>query len=281
MAQKPMKGENRTIEQLREHYEIETELADRLRNASKQERRHLYCSLYDELFRRVPLHPQLTRKSSPLEESRIVNSQIKFLKRFLSKDITFLEVGPGDCALSVEVAKFVKQVYAIDVSAEITESLTRPSNFHLILSDGSSVPVSPNSVDVAYSNQLMEHLHPDDASEQVENIFKALAPGGIYICVTPNRLSGPHDISKYFDRVATGFHLKEYTTIELSRIFENVGFSRLRVHIGAEGIYASFPTFPIVLSEKLLDKFAYSFQNTITHSLLFRLLLGIRLVGTK
>jgi hypothetical protein len=40
-----------TPDQRRAHYEIERELASRLRSAAKEERRTLYSSLYDELFR--------------------------------------------------------------------------------------------------------------------------------------------------------------------------------------------------------------------------------------
>ena len=277
-----MKGENRTIEQLREHYEIERELADRLRNASQLERRHLYSLVYDELFRRVPDHPQLTRKSSREETTVAVSIQMKFIKPFLGKESTFLEVGAGDCALSFEVARFVKQVYAVDVSDELTKSLTQPQNFHLALSDGSTVPVPPNSLDVAYSNQLMEHLHSDDAFEQLQNIHRALIPGGVYICITPNRLSGPHDISRYFDPVATGFHLKEYTTLELSNLFRKVGFSQVRAYVGGKGTYIRFPAFPIFLCETLLAKLPYPLRRTIALILPFRLLLGsVRLVGKK
>jgi len=60
-----------------------------------------------------------------------------------------------------------------------------PANFTLIISDGCSIPAQRNSVDVAYSNQLMEHLHPDDALEQVHNVLDVLKPGGVYICITP------------------------------------------------------------------------------------------------
>ena len=55
----------RTPEQIREHYEIEKKLASQLRDATREERRSLYSSLYDELFRRVPSHPQLTDKAGP------------------------------------------------------------------------------------------------------------------------------------------------------------------------------------------------------------------------
>jgi hypothetical protein len=94
-------------------------------------------------------------------------------------------------------------------------------------------------------------------------------------------LSGPHDISRYFDEVVTGFHLKEYTTFELSRLFRNVGFSRVRVYIGAKGKYIRFPAFPITLCEKLLDKLPYALRKTIATILPIRLLLGIRLVGIE
>ena len=277
-----MKGENRTIEQVRDHYEIERELANRLRNASRQDRRFLYSSFYDEMYTRVPLHPHLTRKSSPHEtELLFVSAQMKFIKRFLGKGITFLEAGPGDCALSFEVAKCVRQVYAVDVSEEITKSSTRPANFHLILSDGSSVPLPPNSVDVAYSNQLMEHLHPDDAREQLENIYSVLIPGAKYICITPNRLGGPYDISRDYDEVATGFHLREYSTRELSGLFRKVGFTRVRVILGAKGVYIRVPIYPVVLCEALLGVLPYALRKAIARSRPLRLLLGIRLIGTK
>ena len=281
MNQKLMKREHRTPEQIREHYVIEKELANKLRSASKQERRYLYSSLYDELYRRVPHHPQLTRKSSPIETAQAVISQMKFLRPFLSKDIAFLEVGPGDCALSFEVTKYVKQVYAVEVSDEIAKALNTPENFQLILSDGSSILVPQNSINVAYSNQLMEHLHPDDASEQLQNIYNALVPGGIYICITPNRLTGPYDISEYFDVIATGLHLKEYTISELSVLFRKVGFSKVRAYVGAKGIYNKFPALPLILCEKLLCILPHTFRRAIAHSLLFRVLLNVRLVGIK
>jgi SAM-dependent methyltransferase len=281
MAQKTAKGENRTIEQLREHYEIERELATRLRNAPRQERRYLYSSLYDELYKLVPLHPQITQKSFPQGTNPVVSIQMKFIKPFLGKDIKFLEVGPGDCALSFEAARFVNQVYAVDVSEEITKSLAQPQNFHLILSDGTSIPLPPTSINVAYSFQLMEHLHPEDAFEQLDNIFRTLVPGGVYICITPNRLSGPWDISRYFDEVATGFHLKEYTTFELSSLFKKVGFSQVKIYVGARGKYINLPAFPILICETILNSLPYTIRKPIARFLPIRLLLGISLVGIK
>jgi SAM-dependent methyltransferase len=274
--------ENRTPAQIREHYEIEIALADKLRSASKQERSYLYSDLYNELFRRVPLHPQLTRKTSPEDAARAVEWKMRLLKGFLAADTTFMEVGPGDCQLSYEVAKQVKQVYALDVSAEITKAVETPANFQLIISDGCSVPLAAESVNVAYSNQLMEHLHPDDAAEQLQNIYSVLSPGGQYICITPNRLTGPHDVSVYFDEVATGFHLKEYTVSELSTLFRQVGFSKSRVYVGGRGYSLRFPLILLRLCERGLSMLPISLRNPLAQSLPFLVLLNnCRIVGIK
>lgn len=85
----------------------------------------------------------------------------------------------------IEIAKRVKRVYALDVSNELTENVVLPKNAELIMSDGVSIPVPGNSVDVAFSDQLMEHLHPDDAVEQLGNIYDALAPGARMFVLLP------------------------------------------------------------------------------------------------
>ena len=167
-------GESRTIAQLREHYEIEKELADKLRHASKEERARLYASCYDELFVRVPHHPQNARKADIQTRRTAIGVQLDLLAQFIRSDSIFMEIGAGDCSLSMELAKRVAKVFAVDVSKEITDGGNRPANFKLLLSDGSSIPLPRNTVNVAYSYQLMEHLHPDDAKsfflEHVNNI---------------------------------------------------------------------------------------------------------------
>ena len=275
-------GDARTYEQIKDHYQIEKELAAKLRSASIDQRRTLYTDLYNELFLRVPHHPQLTRKISPSETAANVNYQMGFLRLFLTTNSIFAEVGPGDCSISNEVSKLVKQVYAIDVSSEITKSNQRPDNFELIISDGTSVDVKAGAVDVFYSNQLMEHLHPDDAIDQLQNIYKAIASGGVYVCITPNRLTGPHDVSKYFDdEVASGFHLKEYTTSEIRGMFDAVGFSKFMVYIPIRGRFFRMPTIILVGYEHILKLLPYKVRQSLLKVKLFRVMLGSCFVGVK
>ena len=276
----PARIETRAPALLRQQYEVERELADRLRHATREERRSLYGPVYDELYQRVPHHPQLTRKSSPEISRAGLVHQLRLLKPYLRPESTVLEIGPGDCALSITLAEQVRQVYGLDVSEAITHHLSLPANFELILSDGTSVPLPPDGVDVAYSNQLMEHLHPDDALEQLEGIWRALKPGGVYICITPNRLSGPHDISKYFVSVATGFHLKEYTVRELTQLFRKVGFRKVQTLLGRRGAFVRGPVAPVVAGEAVLGLLPRRPRQAIGRTL-GRAFLGIRLLGTK
>jgi SAM-dependent methyltransferase len=243
--------DTRTPERIRAHYEIERRLAARLRGSNKAERGRLYSELYDELFKAVPDHPQHRRKVTAKTSDEDIARQLAWLAPYLNPASVYLEVGCGDCHVAHAIARRVRQAYGADVSAEITRSADAPANFELLLSDGTSIPAA--DVDVIYSNQLMEHLHPEDAAEQLDNIFRALKPGGTYVCITPNRVNGPHDVSKHFDRTATGFHLHEYTYRELSRLFRTAGFAHLQAVLDWRGRRVRVPIWVASAIERLAE----------------------------
>ena len=274
-------GVQRTFAQLRQHYETEKELATRLRTSSREERASLYGTVYEELFRRVPGHPQLTRGQTPEAVRLLVASKMRLLRPFLNPTTVFLELGAGDCQLAVAAAGYVRQVYALDVTPAVMNGLQKPPNFALIISGGTDIPLPPGSVDVAYSYQLMEHIHPEDARDQLSNLYAALAPGGRYICITPNRLSGPHDISRYFDPVATGFHLREYTITELARLFRMAGFRRVLSYPGIRGHFLAAPILPVSALELMIGALPQGLQRSVASVPLVRNLLLAAVIGVK
>jgi SAM-dependent methyltransferase len=271
--------ESRTPDELREHYEVEKELADRLRDANADERRTLYTALYNELLTRVPRHPQLTMKVDPKATAAIVNAQLEMLQQYVRPDSTFLEIGAGDCALSIAMASRVAHVYALEVSEEVVRDVSLPENGDVLISDGVDIPIDDRTVDLAYSNQVMEHLHPDDAQAQLENIRAVLKPGGAYVCITPNRLTGPHDISAYFDDVPTGFHLREYSVKSLTTMFRRAGFDSVRVLVGARDRFAAVHPSPIIAVEAGLARLGPETRRKLVHLLRLNMLLGIRVVA--
>jgi SAM-dependent methyltransferase len=273
---------SRPIDALRRHYEIEVELADRLRSCAPDARKGLYQAVYNELFRRVPDHPQNARKQDPASQEAATTRQLRLLRNFLRPDSIYLEIGAGDCYLPRQIAREVRHVYAIDVSDVIATGDECPVNFDLVLSDGVAIDVPPATVNVAYSNQLMEHLHPDDADQQLRQIVQALAPGGVYACITPHRFAGPHDISSYFDTEARGFHLKEYTYGELRTLFRRAGFRATYAWTGIKGRYFRLPEFLVLATEAILSVLPHALRRRLTRSLVLRPLVGsLFIVGRR
>ncbi|MCC8964851.1 class I SAM-dependent methyltransferase [Bradyrhizobium sp. Pear76] len=259
------------------HYNVEIGLADRLRNSSRAERRYLYSSVYEELYREVPYHPQLVRKSQGAEERAGLLELFDTLRPFLNPDTVYAEIGAGDCALTMLVAPHVRKAYAIDVSETVTRGASAP-NLEVVLSDGIDIPVTATLI---FSNQLMEHLHPDDARDQLANVFAALEPGGKYFCITPSRLTGPHDISRGIDEVARGFHLREYANRELADLFRSVGFARVEAFVRIRNFQTTLPLGVVTALETVVGWLPRSLGWRVSNLPILRRILDVQLIATR
>lgn len=263
---------------IRQQYEVEVELAARLRAATREERLHgLYSAVYRERIARVPTHPLLSKSRDAELRRRATKAQSRLLEPFIGPGTVFLEVGPGDCALSLEVAKRVTQVYAVDVSDVLLADAEQPDNFHLVLSNGSDVPVPAESVDLAYSNQVLEHLHPEDAVAQIAAVHAALKPGGKFLCITPNRLSGPWDVSRSYTAVASGLHLREYTISEVVDLLREGGFEvRLIASYHGHHLLRRLPTSLLRGLETCLEPLPPVVRRPLATPLV-----SVKVIGTK
>lgn len=144
-----LRNDARTPERLIAHYELERQLADRLRKSSREERAHLYTDLYSELFAKLPDHPQNTRKAEP-KGARITN-KVRFLRPFLKPDSVFLEIGCGDAALAMAVSANASEVIGLDVTDTLIDLTSAPRNFRFLKTGGVDIDLPEESVDVAYS----------------------------------------------------------------------------------------------------------------------------------
>jgi SAM-dependent methyltransferase len=280
MRIKKPKDEYRSEERLHCHYEIEKDLGDRLRAAAKPDRARLYQTVYDELFRRVPDHPQVTAPNRISHETKIA-SQVRLIEPFLNRDSVFLEIGGGDCALSFRVAPLIKAAYGLDITDQLVPS-PAPPNFQLVLSeDGSSIGLPANTVDVAFSFSVVEHIHPEDVIQHLAEVHRVLKPAGIYYCITANRLLGPHDISRYFDSVATGLHMKEYTVGELAKLYRNAGFHKLWVERRWKSHRAKVPVPAMRVAEVMLGALPWAARNRLGRSRRFFWAMEVCLAGRK
>jgi SAM-dependent methyltransferase len=137
-----------------------------------------------------------------------------------------LEFAPGDCEFSAAIAPKVGRVIGVDISDQRQTGRVWPANFELVVYDGYALPtIAPASVDVIFSDQLLEHLHPDDAAHHMRLCCGLLKPGGRYVLRTPHADSGPWDVSRYFCDEPEGFHLKEWTYREMREALLSAGFN--------------------------------------------------------
>lgn len=243
----------RNLEQLRNHYLVEKHIAERLRGSRLEERKQIYATMYGEVFRKVPDHPRLTRRDSDSLTARANNVKLSLVGRFLSKSSVFVEFAAGDCRFAGGLAKRVARVYAVDISDQRNPNDDFPENFQLIVYDGYSLnEIEKDSVDVVFSDQLIEHLHPQDTALHLSLVHRILKTGGRYVFRTPHAFTGPHDVSRYFSDEPEGFHLKEWTYSEIRTVFENLGYRRFLSRWYAKGINFRVPHSCFYACERIL-----------------------------
>lgn len=235
---------------LKEQYEFEKESALTLLNSNRAERETLYAEIYNEFYNRYPHHRDVERNASK-------ELQFKLLKPFLDQSTTFLEIGGGNLSLSKDISKLAKKVISIEASEHEDSKLKDYPNISIHVANMPPYKLDENSIDLAYSCHFIEHIHPDDALEHSQEINRLLSPTGAYICITPNSVYGPHDVSRFFDKKPSGLHLKEYTHSDLKELFIKSGFKEVKLIPGIGKSPAEIMTPPNILLEKVINKFHF------------------------
>jgi SAM-dependent methyltransferase len=242
---KPLKAPleaGRTLEGAWNHYQVESAIARRLMQADREERKRIFATMYDELFAAVPDHPRLTRREDPSRTAAANRHKLRSFGPFVRADDVVVEFAPGDCEFSAALAPKVRKIIGVDISDQRKAGKSWPANFELVIYDGYALPqIAPGSVDVVFSDQFLEHLHPDDAEAHLALVNRILKPGGRYVIATPHAQSGPWDVSRHFSDVAEGFHLKEWTYTELAATLRRLGYSGVEPIWSKRGITLHVP----------------------------------------
>jgi SAM-dependent methyltransferase len=268
----------RTPDRLIAHYLLERQLAEQLREAPSEERTRVAGEVYSRLFAELPDHPM----NHAVGERPRPDRHARYLLPHLGQDVRFLEIGTGDGSLARYLAGKCKSVLAIDVTDALKPAADAPQNFRFALTPGVTIDAEDGSIDLAFSNQVMEHLHPDDAAAQLREVHRVLRSGGLYICRTPHRMLGPSDISCYFDDVATGFHLKEYTFRELTDLMKSTGFRSVRYRIeGAGRVWWAAPARIMIVAETALSLIPKGAREALRHNVIVGVLLGMNAIARK
>ena len=82
-----------------------------------------------------------------------------------------------------------------------------------------------DTIDYFYADNVIEHLLPDEFPRILQLLSRKLKKGGMLFLVIPNRLTGPHDVSRYFVKKghrAEGAHFMEMSYLETITKFKIV-----------------------------------------------------------
>ncbi len=222
---------------LRCQYEWQRESAKRILSAPQGEREVIAARCYEDYFASFP--PAIIDDCNRMGSSR---NRDLFLRELISRRTRILEVGCGFGTTLASLDDGEKVLHGIDVVPQnYSEKAKAHPSIHFERLGAVNFDFSEEPFDAIYSIDVLEHLHPGDSPAHFLSVFRSLVPHGCYIVMTPNAMTGPHDLSRFFDCKARGFHLKEYRYAEVVSLGRSAGFCRARTPLLPFGMYGWHP----------------------------------------
>jgi SAM-dependent methyltransferase len=215
---------NITEEMILAHWELEKRLTKELLACNPENRWEVFERCYSTLYNELWWLNQFIGTGSTISPSQRYKDWVYLIGQPPKK---IYEVGSGKGEMITYLASRF-ECRATEITRERGKKyVSEHSNLSWGISDGVHLDCfeAPNSYDVVISDQVIEHLHPDDLYEHIKGVLSILSSGGRYIFCTPHKQIGPSDISRVFkcDK-PMGMHLKEYTYKELKELLERAGF---------------------------------------------------------
>ena len=234
------------------HFDWEVGFADAIRRSRRASEER--SSLFHEAYR--GLHDLL--QAMRARDGRDLDAPMGFACHSIPRicrligppSKSVLDVGCGAGTLVIALLRRGYDACGIDLSTDLVTrgrsilTKEKPSNpeprpeKRLMAGDFLHHEFGRNTFDFVFSNDVLEHIHPDEAASFLEKCFRLLRPAGSLCLVTPNRFTGPGDASIL--RLArgsppVGLHLREYSLNELWRLLKDCGFHEVSSRLYGEG----------------------------------------------
>jgi len=133
-----------------------------------------------------------------VDRGRNVYNQIftNLFRPYFLKNKIFLEVGCGTSSLLLKNARYFRKSYGLDISdealklSETNAKKMRVENVRFIKGDCFKMPIKENSVDVVWSQGLIEHF--ENPLKIVTEHYRICQSGGVVLISTPAKYSYQH-----------------------------------------------------------------------------------------
>lgn len=187
-------------------------------------------ALYDEFYSNLLQFYGRTAKEDDSLEKRIATKDPQvtlFEKELTGKSIIDFGCGEGYFLMNIQKKIPYKKLTGVDVF--IPDTLLDHPHIQFIAS-GIINFQTEEKFELAFSDNVIEHLSPLDLMDHLRSVYESLVPGGKFILVMPNRLFGPMDVTRILDNSssgrikAQGGHLNESTYHEMVSALTKTGF---------------------------------------------------------
>ncbi len=217
-----------TEEMILSHWDLEKKLAKELIESKPENRREVFESAYGRLYHELEWLNKFVHTST----------QNDFQKQYYSRwidvigetSLSIYEIGSGKGAMITYLSQLGHKCTGTEITSERGEKfVSTETSVSWVITDGVHLDLyeEVGKYDLILSDQVIEHLHPDDIKEHFESALRILKPNGRYIFNTPHLFLGPADVSAVFGcSAAKGMHLKEYKFRELIKTAKKAGFKK-------------------------------------------------------
>lgn len=206
-------------------FELERLWREKILSSSRENRATIVDQAYREIFEKFPNHSRLARTD---EVARCAGRmKARLISPLLRRESTVLEIG---CGTGYVVQALNEQGFDC-TGAEISQDMLgicKKRGLKVIRGSAHQIDCPDASFDAVFSQEVLEHLHPEDVPLHFQEAHRLLRPNGLLIVETPNCRTGPQDISRGYTRVPQGLHLKEWSVRELIQLFQDAGFTGIR-----------------------------------------------------
>lgn len=179
-------------------------------------------------------------------------------KKKIKKTDTVLEIGASNINNTKQLAKHCKKIIGIELFPERT-----PENFANVkykVGDWQKLSklIPKNSIDIAISTHVIEHI-PDDL-QAVNELYIVLKLGGVAFLNTPNRKRLTRSMIEFFSgerKFPHQEHQREYTETDLLSLLKKSKFKKYKIIPVVLGLHAG----PLYIFKEKVPRSFRNFAN--------------------